>query len=383
MGTASQIATSVSALTAGLSGHCSVSLDSMHGSTVPSVLSGSCLEVADALFQWTTDEVPQASTWTSITTTSTVYMVCTPSGSAGSQILTTSYTTTVPTWVAGKYGWYASAASNTRAIAQLTKGGETAYNNKALLTPKSWRKQTGGSTKIISATSYTILDDDGIDTVILASTALTGTVMTVLPTAADNVDRRIKVRTLNAHGTYQMVVDGEGAETINGYADWRMNGIYQRVDLVCTGTEWVVEGTAGTVREISNATDVDDASPTDAAWENYAATSLTIEPGVWVVAWGECVLGSQPASGNMTIGGGISASATSMTNLEWAQIHRATHDAGEGPSQLICTFCGTHVISVVASTTLYLMAEVDGTSPDLLRINGAATKTFLRAERIR
>ena len=135
MGTASQIATSVSALTAGLSGHCSVSLDSMHGSTVPSVLAGSCLEVADALFQWTTDEVPTAATWTSITTTSTVYMVCTPSGSAGSQILTTSYTTTVPTWVAGKYGWYASAASNTRAIAQLTKGGATAYNNKALLTP--------------------------------------------------------------------------------------------------------------------------------------------------------------------------------------------------------------------------------------------------------
>lgn len=169
MGTANQVATSVTALTDGLSGHNSVSLDSMTGSSVPTVLTGSCLEVVGALFRWDSDETPTASTWTSIATGSTVYMQCTPSGSAGSQILTTSYTTTVPAWRSDHHGWYGSAASSVRHIARLTKGGAISYQNKKKLFPS-------GSITLDSS----IVDIASAATVILSgTTTVSGTIISI------------------------------------------------------------------------------------------------------------------------------------------------------------------------------------------------------------
>jgi hypothetical protein len=122
-----QVATSVTALTTGQRGHVALSLDSISGSSVPTVLAGSCIEVAGALFEWTSDETPQATTWTAIATGSTVYMRCIPSGSAGSQILITNYMDTAPTWVDSKQGWYASVGSSARVIGKLYKYSATEY----------------------------------------------------------------------------------------------------------------------------------------------------------------------------------------------------------------------------------------------------------------
>lgn len=143
---ANQVATSITALTTGERGFANISLDSIGGTAVPIVLAGSVVEVASALFAWSEDETPNASSWTAIATGSTVYMQCTPSGSAGNQILTTSYTTDGPTFVETKGAWYTSAGSNVRVIASLTKGSETLYQDKRV---------DGGLSHVIFGSAFT------------------------------------------------------------------------------------------------------------------------------------------------------------------------------------------------------------------------------------
>jgi hypothetical protein len=378
-----QVATSVTALTTGQRGHMAMSFDSMDGSSAPTVLAGSCLEVAGALFQWTTDETPTASTWASIATASTVYMQCTPSGSAGTQILTTSYTTTVPTWVASKAGWYASAGSNVRVMAQLLKGGATAYNHKAMLAPQPVRKQIGGALKTLSATGLTILDDDGIETVVLSSTALTGTVTTTLCTAADNVGRRLRFRTENAHGTYEWVIDGEGAETINGYADWRMNGIYQRVDLISDGTGWIVESALGTLRTTTSIADLT-ASLASNVWGNPGSLSITLEPGIWEGEF--AVLVDLTPSATF---GHLRASLSTATNSESHPEHTAVSVTGVS-SALVesLRFMATRrcILTVAAATTYYLIAKHNSVGTLTITFTGLAASygatTVIRFRRV-
>ena len=78
--------------------------------------------------------------------------------------------------------------------------------------------------------SYTITDADGLGTIFVDAA---GTV--TLPTAADNIDRRILV--VN-DSTGQVIVDGEGAETINGQASVYINNRYDYVYVHCDGSEW-------------------------------------------------------------------------------------------------------------------------------------------------
>lgn len=135
MGTASQIATSVTAFTSAAKGFQAISLSAIATSSAPTIMAGSVLEVAGAIFHWTTEETPAASSWTAIATATSAYLICTPSGSAGSQILTTTYTSSAPVWVDAKVAFYTSAGSNIRAIAHVYKTGTTAYDYKSILRP--------------------------------------------------------------------------------------------------------------------------------------------------------------------------------------------------------------------------------------------------------
>ena|SRR3990167_2670554 len=127
-----QIATSVSIISS-LLGFQAVSLSAMETTSAPSIMAGSKLEVAGAFFTWGTDETPNASSWTALSAQTHVYLACTPSGSAGNQILTASWDGTAPTWSTSKQGWYSSTGSNIRIIASTYKESATEYKNKALL----------------------------------------------------------------------------------------------------------------------------------------------------------------------------------------------------------------------------------------------------------
>lgn len=107
---------------------------------------------------------------------------------------------------------------------------------------------TGGPIKraILSKTAnYTITDLDPDIVVIGAITALNHTTIT-LPTAADNIGRIITVIINGDPGTKNVIVDGEGSETINGATTKTNSDIYSYLRLLCNGTGWNIIGSAGT-----------------------------------------------------------------------------------------------------------------------------------------
>jgi hypothetical protein len=127
----SQIPTSVTII-ASLKGYQAISLNEYSTSAAASIAAGSVVEIAGAFFTFVSDETPDASTWTSLATGATGYIALTPSGTAGSQIVSVAYTATAPTWRDDFQGWYASAASTTRVIGTVYKIDTPSYYPKYL-----------------------------------------------------------------------------------------------------------------------------------------------------------------------------------------------------------------------------------------------------------
>ena len=93
----------------------------------------------------------------------------------------------------------------------------------------------GANTTSAKSADYTILDGDGIETILMTTGASTRTV--TLPTAADNTNRQITVKKVDS-GVGTVIIDGEGAETIDGATTHTIYSQYGRVTLVCDGTSW-------------------------------------------------------------------------------------------------------------------------------------------------
>jgi hypothetical protein len=135
-----QIATSVTILNS-LKGFQSISLKEYNTSAAAAIASGSVVEIAGAYFTFAGDENINASSWTAIATGSTAYIALTPSGTAGSQIVTASYLGTAPAWRDDLQGWYESAASNIRVIGTVYKNTSTSYTPKYLYNTMQDQKQ--------------------------------------------------------------------------------------------------------------------------------------------------------------------------------------------------------------------------------------------------
>ena len=129
---ASQISTSVTIINS-LLGFQAISINGLQANTALSITAGSKVEVASAFYNFTTDTTPNASSWTAVTTGNNAYVILTPSGSAGSQILSASWTDTQPEWNDSKQGYYTSAGSNIRAVAFCNKGSNVEYDHKIIL----------------------------------------------------------------------------------------------------------------------------------------------------------------------------------------------------------------------------------------------------------
>lgn len=93
----------------------------------------------------------------------------------------------------------------------------------------------------ISSTNYTITDSDGYRHIHVTTGASDRTI--TLPTAADNTDRLISVKKIDS-GAGNVIIDGEGAETIEGVATYTLTERYSPVTLVCDGTEWFIVSSA-------------------------------------------------------------------------------------------------------------------------------------------
>lgn len=153
-----QIATSVTILNSYL-GFQAISLTDFSLTTVSAIAAGSKVEIAGAFFTFTSDETINASSWTAIATGSTAYIALTPSGTAGSQIVTAAFTTTAPVWSVSKQGWYASASSVVRYVAGCYKAGASSYQNKWIIENTPERIKPHGKTfiSIAGGTTQTVI----------------------------------------------------------------------------------------------------------------------------------------------------------------------------------------------------------------------------------
>ena len=135
-----QISTSVTIISSGLLGYQAISLSPIGDASATTVITaGSCVEIASAFFKASTDITPGATSWTAITTGATAYITLTPSGSAGTQILTADWSSTAPTWSTSKQGWYASTASSVRYVGAAYKDGASTWSRIATLPVVSQR----------------------------------------------------------------------------------------------------------------------------------------------------------------------------------------------------------------------------------------------------
>jgi hypothetical protein len=127
-----QITTSVTIINS-LLGFQAITLTNLDGSAATVIAAGSKIEIASGFFTFASNETPQTSTWTAITTGNTAYITLTPSGTAGSQSITAKWSDTVPEWSSTKQGWYLTTGSVIRYIGGCYKNGGTSYQRKFTL----------------------------------------------------------------------------------------------------------------------------------------------------------------------------------------------------------------------------------------------------------
>jgi len=91
---------------------------------------------------------------------------------------------------------------------------------------------------VAKSADYTVLDDDGIHTILMTTGASDKTV--TLPTAAANDGRIIKVVKVDSD-VGKCLIDGESTETINGSTSTKkLYHQYAYCELQCNGTGWYV-----------------------------------------------------------------------------------------------------------------------------------------------
>jgi len=128
----SQIGTSITILDS-LLGFQAISLTNPTTSAESLIAAGSKVEIAGAFFSFTSNETPNATSWTAVGTGNIAFYSLIPAGTAGSQTVTAEYIATAPVWSVAKQGYYASAASNSRVVASVYKTGTAQYDNVLIL----------------------------------------------------------------------------------------------------------------------------------------------------------------------------------------------------------------------------------------------------------
>lgn len=96
-------------------------------------------------------------------------------------------------------------------------------------------------THTVSSADYTVLDADGYRSILVTTGAANRTI--TLPTAADNTDRILDIIKVDS-GAGDVIVDGEGVETINGSTTRTLSGQWDRISVLCDGTSWYELGDA-------------------------------------------------------------------------------------------------------------------------------------------
>jgi hypothetical protein len=199
---------------------------------------------------------------------------------------------------------------------------------------------------VLNNESYTVPDVNGRLRIILTGTLTANRTLT-LPTLGDNQACEIEIVNQSpTHATYEWIVDGEGAETINGTLTWSLKTYGERVRISGTPTTWVVVDCLGTFREYLSTSVTAQDDPTS-IWYNLGGHSITLEPGVWSLRGGCRADGS--------INAGVATSVFSGMALA---LSTSPSSASHGEALIKAKVGGTSAYGVILSAELWADPEI-------------------------
>jgi hypothetical protein len=108
----------------------------------------------------------------------------------------------------------------------------------SLGTVTSYASLVQSRTNVVASANYTILDSDKYDTILVDTGGSDRTI--TLPTLADNLGRRITIKKTDSSQIGRVLIDGEGAETIEGYSTVLAPLPYDYVTVQGGASEWVI-----------------------------------------------------------------------------------------------------------------------------------------------
>lgn len=145
---------------------------------------------------------------------------------------------------AGAFDYSLSTAEFKTSTGTNALGGNTTIDGDTTIA--DGKKLTKGTTleRSLTKTADYIITDTDPDLVFVGTLGANATI--TLPTAADNVGRTITVVLAGDPGSYNVVLDGEGSEAINGVATKTNSDQYSMIKVTSNGTGWVIAGSEGT-----------------------------------------------------------------------------------------------------------------------------------------
>jgi hypothetical protein len=257
----------------------------------------------------------------------------------------------------------ASALSNPMTTqGDIIYGGAAGATTRLALGSKGKRLKAGSSapewgwTSVhsVSSANYTVTDTDGYDAIVVTTAASDRTI--TLPTAADNSGRRIAFKKIDS-GAGRVIIDGEGAETIDDNTTYTLVSQYATVELYCDGSEWWV--TAASTDYIENSTA---GTPVNAAASpGYKAiVSITLPAGDWAIG-GMAVLGRNGATlvANSDIVVNVSTAAAGSTGTSIGTGRSAAAQSALGSGTYLTVPVPERKVSPTSDTLYYLNGAVE------------------------
>lgn len=101
----------------------------------------------------------------------------------------------------------------------------------------SYTPVVAASVNDVNNADYPITTTDGYETILVTTGASNRTV--TLPLAADNDGRKITIKKVDS-GVGTLILDGNGAETIDGATTYTLTSRNQQLTVVCNGTSWSI-----------------------------------------------------------------------------------------------------------------------------------------------
>jgi hypothetical protein len=227
------------------------------------------------------------------------------------------------------------------------------------------------------AGNYTITDTDGYTHIVNSAT---GTI--ALPTLADNYNRIITIVRDVADSTTPLIIDGEGAETINGNASEYLYGLGATISLMASqsAAEWIYIGTPYDPYYIEYSSTSNIAlTGTSGLWQNPASHQITVQPGKWEVYFSVGLDTIFTAATQIALRANASQTSAVLDNIN------ADIKLFKNQERVIDILKSNipEIYTLTASSVIYLNVQAEGLGAfSTFQTRGTDAATLLRATRI-